>query len=88
LVQSTSIPLATGERIYSRWDPWLAGGLWFVVKESAVRVVGHGLGLALAVALLVAHAVVAVGGDAAGEVSGDHRYGLGFRSHQASLLSA
>jgi hypothetical protein len=33
---------------------WLIGGLWFVAKESAVRMIGYGLGLAVAVALLVA----------------------------------
>jgi hypothetical protein len=32
---------------------WLAGGLWFVMKESAMRTVGYGLGLAVTVAVLV-----------------------------------
>jgi hypothetical protein len=32
---------------------WLVGGLWFAVKESAMRTVGYGLGLAIAVAVLV-----------------------------------
>jgi hypothetical protein len=32
---------------------WLAGGLWFVVKESAMRVLGYGCGLGAAVAVLV-----------------------------------
>jgi hypothetical protein len=36
-----------------RRSAWLTGGLWFVVKESAMRRFGYGLGLAAAVAVLV-----------------------------------
>ena len=32
---------------------WIAGGFFFVAKESAMRAVGYGLGLAVAVALVV-----------------------------------
>jgi hypothetical protein len=33
---------------------WLAGGMWFVVKENAKRPAGYGIGLVLAAAALVA----------------------------------
>jgi hypothetical protein len=41
-------PATTGGRI-----AWVTGGLWFVVKESAVRTVGYASRLAVAVAVLV-----------------------------------
>jgi hypothetical protein len=36
-----------------RRTAWLLGGVWFVVKESVMRLLGYGLGLAAAVAALV-----------------------------------
>jgi hypothetical protein len=47
LAESWAVPPG-GRRV-----AWLTGGLWFVVKESAMRMVGYGLGLAVAVAVLV-----------------------------------
>jgi hypothetical protein len=47
LAESSAVPPG-GRRL-----AWLAGGLWFVAKESAMRKVGYGLGLAVAVAALV-----------------------------------
>jgi hypothetical protein len=32
---------------------WLAGGVWFVMKENATRTLGYGLGLLAAVAVVV-----------------------------------
>jgi hypothetical protein len=47
LAESSAIP--PGRRRVA----WLTGGLWFALKESAIRRVGYGLGLAAAVAVLV-----------------------------------
>jgi ABC-type multidrug transport system fused ATPase/permease subunit len=47
LAESSAVPPG-GRRL-----AWLAGGLWFVAKESAMRTIGYGLGLAVAVAALV-----------------------------------
>jgi hypothetical protein len=47
LAESSAVPAGI------RRIAWLTGGLWFVVKESAMRIVGYGLGLAVAVAALV-----------------------------------
>jgi hypothetical protein len=47
LAESSAVPPG------ARRVAWLTGGLWFVVKESAMRMAGYGLGLAVAVAVLV-----------------------------------
>ena len=62
LAESAAVP--PGRR---RWV-WLAGGLWFVIREGAMGKRGYGLGLAAAVAILVAVDRVGTSDDS-GQVS-------------------